>query len=107
MFLQAGRRGRTNLDEFTLELGHSVLQSPIGVLREEVDDVLELLRERIAQIQTLSRDRNPGPTYAHLPVIERIDMLKRINCGHLDRNVHGSVRKIDHAGALTRASGSW
>jgi hypothetical protein len=59
-----GRRMRKvvveNLDEFTLELGHSVLQSPIGVLREEVDDVLE----------------------AHLPVIERIDMLKRINCGH-------------------------
>jgi hypothetical protein len=49
-----------DLDEFTLELGHSVLQNPIGVLREEVDHVLE----------------------AHLPVIERIDMLERINGAH-------------------------
>jgi hypothetical protein len=40
-----GRRVRKvvveDLDEFILELGYSVLQNPIGVLREEVDHVLE------------------------------------------------------------------
>ena len=37
-----GWRGRTHLNKFTFKLGHLVLQTPIRMFREEVDDVLEL-----------------------------------------------------------------
>ena len=41
-FLHADRREHTDLDQLILEPGHSLLQNPVRVFREEGDDVLEL-----------------------------------------------------------------
>ena len=46
-----------------------------------------------------------GPTYTHLPVIERIDMLERVNGSRL---IHNSVRNRRLAGGTpTMTPGSW
>jgi hypothetical protein len=78
-----GWEGRTELDQLVLELLDLVLQDPVCMLREERDDVLELCPHVSRSIYSIRAPRPGLTTYGHLPVINRVDMLKGINSRRL------------------------
>lgn len=67
---------RTKLDQLILELLDLVLQDPVCMLREEGDDMLELFATSAHTSADAATARLT--TYSHLAVIDRVEMLERI-----------------------------
>ena len=77
------------------------------MFREGVDDVLELYTNGISDLPPRDGDGNIDlrPTYAHLTVIKRIDVLERVNSRGLDTRLSKEWEDAQ-GGAVTMADGS-
>jgi hypothetical protein len=75
------RSERTELDQLVLKLLNFVLQKPVCVLREERDDMLELCAT--SSFDPTYAHQACLTTYRHLAVIDRVEVLKRIDSRRL------------------------
>ena len=77
------------------------------MLREECDDVLELCAtSAYTSAYTVYGTKPWLMTYGHLAVIDRVEMLKRIDSGRLTPHHQRQITSFHTIGLLTMADGS-